>query len=697
MLNAIYAVKPTLESIYQLIKTRYIVEINYSNFMTVKSKYRPDIDGLRAVAIIAVVLFHAFPAKFKSAYTGVDIFFVISGFLISSIIFNDLEHKKFSFIDFYSRRIKRIFPALIVVLVSCYGVGWFVLFSDEFAQLGKHIAGGTAFLSNFILWAEAGYFDNTSDSKPLLHLWSLGIEEQFYILWPFILWVSYTRHKSFLGVTILILLASFFYNLTAVFKHLDELAFFSPLSRFWELMAGGILAYLNLHKPNLLNRMPNIKAIIGLTLIILGLLVLRKQTGYPGYRGLLPVVGAFLLISAGPSAWINRYILGSQVMVAIGKISYPLYLWHWVLFSLLWILEGGTLATMTALVAILLSTVLAIGTYLLIERPLHLINVTSTQGKKLNFSLIVVMMFIGGVGVLTYYQNGFEARLANKYAQKYNAVAFLNDQNYPSKTCQELLGIDPIPNERCEANSKNPQYMILGDSHADDVYESISLSGSSLPAIKIAKNNMLPFIDYVSHYARDSADHYGKSILVVNNALVIANKYPSITTVILVTRGEGYFTKENAISKMGSEEKLSSGDSENAFVEGYSDVIRRFQSLGKRVVFVSAWPELEHPPHSFIPRAISIKSGTHDDVMTRESVENKQRNYLRLVTEIKRLNPEITVFDTLPIFCNDSICFAKDDKSLFYTDENHLSLTGSRRLMLSFISWLQDNKKRVPF
>ena len=172
--------------------------------MTVKSKYRPDIDGLRAVAIIAVVLFHAFPAKFKSAYTGVDIFFVISGFLISSIIFNDLEHKKFSFIDFYSRRIKRIFPALIVVLVSCYGVGWFVLFSDEFAQLGKHIAGGTAFLSNFILWAEAGYFDNTSDSKPLLHLWSLGIEEQFYILWPFILWVSYTRHKSFLGVTILI-------------------------------------------------------------------------------------------------------------------------------------------------------------------------------------------------------------------------------------------------------------------------------------------------------------------------------------------------------------------------------------------------------------------------------------------------------------------------------------------------------------
>ena len=136
MLNAIYAVKPTLESIYQLIKTRYIVEINYSNFMTVKSKYRPDIDGLRAVAIIAVVLFHAFPAKFKSAYTGVDIFFVISGFLISSIIFNDLEHKKFSFIDFYSRRIKRIFPALIVVLVSCYGVGWFVLFSDEFAQLG---------------------------------------------------------------------------------------------------------------------------------------------------------------------------------------------------------------------------------------------------------------------------------------------------------------------------------------------------------------------------------------------------------------------------------------------------------------------------------------------------------------------------------------------------------------------------------
>lgn len=145
-------------------------------------KYRPDIDGLRAIAILVVILFHAFPTKIPGGFIGVDIFFVISGFLISTIIFSSLEGDRFSLVEFYIRRIRRIFPALFVVLLTCFGIGWFVLVADEYRQLGKHMAAGTAFIQNFILWKESGYFDNSAETKPLLHLWSLAVEEQFYIL-----------------------------------------------------------------------------------------------------------------------------------------------------------------------------------------------------------------------------------------------------------------------------------------------------------------------------------------------------------------------------------------------------------------------------------------------------------------------------------------------------------------------------------
>lgn len=150
-------------------------------------KYRADIDGLRAIAILSVVGYHAFPSWVKSGFIGVDIFFVISGFLISTIIFDNLEHNNFRFIEFYSRRIKRIFPALLLVLIASFSFGWQILLADEFKQLSKHIIGGAGFISNFVLMRESGYFDNLAETKPLLHLWSLAIEEQFYIFWPLLL------------------------------------------------------------------------------------------------------------------------------------------------------------------------------------------------------------------------------------------------------------------------------------------------------------------------------------------------------------------------------------------------------------------------------------------------------------------------------------------------------------------------------
>src|SRR5580692_6574859 len=206
--------------------------------------YRADIDGLRAIAVLAVIGFHAFPAWIRGGFVGVDVFFVISGYLISTILLAGMERGSFRFSQFYMRRIRRIFPALIVVLVACMVAGWLVLFSFEYKALGKHIAGSAAFVSNFVLWNEAGYFDKATAIKPLLHIWSLGIEEQFYIVWPLLLYLVWKRKTATLVLLLLLLAFSFTFNVLSSDRAAD---FYSPLARFWELMAGAVLAYLSLH------------------------------------------------------------------------------------------------------------------------------------------------------------------------------------------------------------------------------------------------------------------------------------------------------------------------------------------------------------------------------------------------------------------------------------------------------------------
>ena len=208
-----------------------------SNTHLTHPKYRSDIDGLRALAVLSVLGFHAFPEFIRGGYIGVDIFFIISGYLISTILFENLQNGSFSFFIFYARRIRRIFPALILVLAACFAFGWFTLRSDEYKQLGKHIAGGAGFIDNFIFLNEAGYFDNSADTKPLLHLWSLGIEEQFYIIWPVLLWYFWRIGANPLTVAVTILAVSFALNLETVKTDVIT-TFYSPVTRFWELLSG---------------------------------------------------------------------------------------------------------------------------------------------------------------------------------------------------------------------------------------------------------------------------------------------------------------------------------------------------------------------------------------------------------------------------------------------------------------------------
>lgn len=289
--------------------------------------YRPDIDGLRAIAILSVIIFHAFPNLIGGGFVGVDIFFVISGYLITTILLGDLQNGRFSFKIFYTRRIRRLFPALITVLAVTLCAGWFILLPQEFAALGKHTAAGIGFVANFTLLRETGYFDVASETKPLLHLWSLGIEEQFYILWPVILLGAWKMRRGFWWIAGFIFLASFIHCVVETYDDPDD-AFFLPYSRFWELLTGAFLAKLAVvqkenfgffaweKKSKILRgiKISEVAPVIGLALIALALATYGGTNRFPGWLALAPVLGAALLI-ASHGSFVNRVVLSHPLMV----------------------------------------------------------------------------------------------------------------------------------------------------------------------------------------------------------------------------------------------------------------------------------------------------------------------------------------------------------------------------------------------
>jgi peptidoglycan/LPS O-acetylase OafA/YrhL len=359
-----------------------------------KPTYRKEIDGLRAFAVLSVVIFHSFPLLLKGGFIGVDVFFVISGFLITSHIFEKLGEGKFSFTDFFGRRILRIFPALILVLVSSLTFGWFVLLADEYTQLGKHAASGAAFIVNFILVGESGYFDNASETKPLLHLWSLAVEEQFYIIWPLVLWFTWKRKFNILTITLIVAFISFYLNLKFVASKPTE-TFYWPVGRFWELLSGSTLAWLLLYKRDLLTRTKlwidkylvilirnnevaangsttvSLMSLLGFLLLAYGVIRINENLAFPSTWALIPILGTLLIIAAGSKAWFNRMLFMNPIAVWFGLISYPLYLWHWPVLSFLQIIDGELPHRDARIAAVILSIMLAWVTYKFIEKPIR--------------------------------------------------------------------------------------------------------------------------------------------------------------------------------------------------------------------------------------------------------------------------------------------------------------------------------------
>ena len=417
-------------------------------------KYRPDIDGLRAIAVLLVVGYHVFPEWVPGGYIGVDVFFVISGFLISTILFENLAAGRFSLGDFYGRRVRRIFPALLLVLIALLVTGWFFFIPEDYEKLGKHTFAGAAFVSNLVSLSEFSYFDDAAEFKPLLHLWSLGIEEQFYIVWPVILWLGWKLRLSIPLLLATLILASF--GLNIVKTDVDKtFAFFALRTRAWELLLGAAIGYAALawrsRDDSLAKADKSILSFAGLVAIALGCLSLTRHSQFPGWWALLPVTGAALILSAGPASWLNRKVLAHQALVTVGLFSYPLYLWHWALLSFVFVAVDPQPSTGRRTQILLLSFALSWLTYRFVETPLRRVRHTGRLIAVLSFLMLAVAAF----GLFIYREHG---RIGQTDQPALAATP-------ASVDCSAAFAA----NRLCEIGNTAAKETILlyGDSHAD--------------------------------------------------------------------------------------------------------------------------------------------------------------------------------------------------------------------------------------
>ncbi|HEX5124496.1 MAG TPA: acyltransferase family protein [Rhodanobacteraceae bacterium] len=456
--------------------------------------YRRDIDGLRAFAVLAVVAFHAFPWLMPGGFVGVDVFFVISGYLISGLISERLAAGRFTFADFYARRIRRIFPALVVVLAACLAFGWFALLPGEFEQLGKHIAAGMGFVSNFALWREAGYFDESASMKPLLHLWSLGIEEQFYLVWPLALFAFAKWRRSALALIVAVGVVSFAINLATI-RHRPVAAFYSPASRFWELQAGCLLAALSSRSAfrTMTATHANALSTLGAVLLALTVFLLDESHAYPGWRALAPTAGAFLLIAAGPGGWFNRNVLAQPAAVFVGLVSYPLYLWHWPLLSFATISARGIPPFGVRVAAVLASFALAAATYVLVEKPIRF----GAKRRAWVPALVALSLAVGVAGYATFANDGVPSRFPPEIRElasfKYE---YKTDARYPDCWLSNSQALDAFAPDCIDTTPGRERVLVWGDSHAARLYAGLKpVFGDTLAISQLTRDACAPLLD----------------------------------------------------------------------------------------------------------------------------------------------------------------------------------------------------------
>ena len=445
--------------------------------------YRPDIDGLRGLAVLSVMLFHAFPSLMPGGFIGVDIFFVISGFLITKIIKSRTDQNNFNFLEFYARRIRRLFPSLILLMVVCFVAGWFLFDTGDFKLLGKHMVSSVAFVSNFVFLGESGYFDRIAITKPLLHLWSLSVEEQFYLLWPVLIFIFSKRALKMLPILFFVIGASFLLSLYFSFTD-GAYAYYFPLSRFWELGIGASLNYLPASFTNKGKFFPSPQflSFFAFCGLVLSFFIIDGSSVFPGWLALIPVLSVASIIVVGQQATVVRYLLTHRTLVWLGLISYPLYLIHWPLFSFWKIITLETPGNFVTCLILLVALAMASLIYIRLELPIR-----RKGGWKTTSSLLVFMLILGILGLNVFNRDGYPFRPIAEATLLSNITEFAEE--LPNAVChnnfcfpEEIKQEQPIVFFWGDSVTANVTYGITKDQITDlHIQPIVSMWGACPP------------------------------------------------------------------------------------------------------------------------------------------------------------------------------------------------------------------------
>lgn len=639
--------------------------------------YRRDIDGLRAIAVLSVMLYHAGIGMVPGGFIGVDIFFVISGYLISTIIFHDLEAGKFSLGRFYERRIRRIQPALVAVVLLTMLLCAVVFVPMDFKLFAQSVGATVLFSSNIYFYLKSGYFDPLAETKPLLHTWSLAVEEQYYLFFPLLallLWRHARRHLA--SVLAVLALASFAFSVWQA-RAAPNAAFYLPFDRIWELLAGALLATGAVPPArNVTVRL--LLGYLGLAAMLAAVFLFSPHDVFPGERALLPCLGAVLLIYAGQggSAGANT-LLSTRPMVFTGRISYSLYLWHWPLivvaqYALFRKLQGWEVALYLAGVY-----VLAWASWKWIEQPWRDAK-TMVLTRSRIFGVTAGVTAIGmafAVGI--HFMGGLPQRFSPE-AQQYAASAF--DTNPMRSRCDSPSRQRLAEGDVCSIGAPDAplSFALLGDSFGDALAAGVDQAAKEAGkrGLLLTHSGCFPLAG-VQQSDNHSCDG------VTDATLKLIGRHPEIGNVVIAARWTsallgtrfGQFAQDGWFLRDGETQQAGYAENRNVFQRGMQRTLRALE--GRHVTVLAYVPEQRYD----VPRAMALQRtfGWPRTVeLSRDEHERRQHDMREAFRRLSQASPtSFNIIDVGAALCGDKICPVARDGVALYADDNHLSRSGA--------------------
>lgn len=654
-------------------------------------KYRPDIDGLRAIAVLAVVLFHA-KLDVSGGFIGVDVFFVISGFLITSLIDQEVGRDAFSLASFYERRIRRIFPALFLVVFVTAGAAVLVLFPDKLDAFCKSVLATAVFSSNIYFWhGMNGYFTVGAGDIPLLHTWSLAVEEQFYIFFPPLILSLARNRRLLIGAllfgTVCSLAAAVWWVSFAPLT-----AFFLAPFRAWEFLFGSLLA-LQLVPELKSRRLAEALAPIGLGMILYSALALTGASGFPGLNAVPPCLGTALVIYAGEHGTVTTKLLSTKPLVFVGLISYSLYLWHWPLLVLTADWHIFPLNGPERVAVVFASLAMAVLSWRYVELPFR--RKSQIPRRQLLFAAAASIAALMAIGVFGHRSQGWPGRIPPAAAE---LAGYAKSQNPRQAECLIVdLTADKIPAaDACiYGSSVTPTYALWGDSHADALVEMLgAVAKRHNEALKFFAANGCPPIAGVTL----SASEFSYCAKHNDDVMSYLLGHREISTVIIAANYAAYILGEDPqfgpagyriddfkyLITNSQHTIVNRQGRQKLFAAEFTNTVTGLLKAGKEVVLVYPVPETGYP----IPETLAsmLLRGKVIDTFTRPYgyYRDRQEFVFKTLDAIQSKNI-IRVYPD-KVLCHGSACIVSFDGKPLYRDSQHLSETGAE-----FIAPLFEN------